>query len=291
MTSTQSTATASLVARVQDLVRENYLDADRADAIAAVLDGLTPPDPSADPARFAATLTEALQAAAHDKHLRVRHYPEGAPPSQEPEEVAAFWAAEARRTAGGVREVRRLDERTGVLVLGPVLCAPDDARPYVAAAFALLADVDRLVIDLRECVGGAPPTVALVASHLLGGQPVRLQDVVGRDGSADTSWTDPDVARLDPGVAVSVLTSARTFSGGEEVAYDLQALGRATVVGETTGGGAHPRVGFALTDSLQVHVPVARSVNATTGGNWEGVGVVPDVPCPADRALEVALVR
>ena len=85
--------------------------------------------------------------------------------------------------------------------------------------------------------------------------------------------------------------SARTFSGGEELAYDLQALGRARVVGETTGGGAHPRVGFPLTDVLQAHVPVARSVNALTEGNWEGVGVLPDVPCAADDALDVALGR
>ena len=88
---------------------------------------------------------------------------------------------------------------------------------------------------------------------------------------------------------VSVLVGARTFSGGEEVAYDLQALGRARVVGETSGGGAHPRVGFPLTDVLQAHVPVARSVNAVTGGNWEGVGVVPDLPCAAHDALDVAL--
>jgi len=84
-------------------------------------------------------------------------------------------------------------------------------------------------------------------------------------------------------------TSARTFSGGEELAYDLQALGRGRVVGEVSGGGAHPRRAFDLSDTLQVHVPVARSVNAVTGTNWEGVGVQPDVPCPADKALDVAL--
>jgi C-terminal processing protease CtpA/Prc len=86
-----------------------------------------------------------------------------------------------------------------------------------------------------------------------------------------------------------VLTSERTFSGGEELAYDLQSLGRARVVGETTGGGAHPREAFDLTPHLQLHVPIARSINAVTGTNWEGVGVVPDVGCPAEEALSRAV--
>lgn len=86
-----------------------------------------------------------------------------------------------------------------------------------------------------------------------------------------------------------IVTSARTFSGGEELAYDLQALDRATVIGETTGGGAHPREAFDLTEHLQLHVPMARSVNAVTGTNWEGTGVVPDVACSADDALSRAV--
>ena len=144
-------------------------------------------------------------------------------------------------------------------------------------------------LDVRDCVGGTPGAAALVVSHLVGADPVHVQDVVSRDGTTESYWTDPTVARLDPAVPVSVLVGSRTFSGGEEVAYDLQALGRARVVGETSGGGAHPRVGFPLTDVLQAHVPVARSVNAVTGGNWEGVGVVPDLPCAAHDALDVAL--
>lgn len=280
--------TTSLVRRVQDLVREHYVFADRADAIAAALDDLDLPG---DPASAAELLTTSLLHRSGDLHLRVRHYPDGVPPEQDEETVRAYWSEQARRTAGGVASVRRLDGGAGLMELAPVLPPSEDAAPYVAAGFALLAGVDRLVIDLRGCVGGSPETVALVVSHLVGPEPVHLQDLVGRDGDREAFWTDPAVARLHPDVSVTVLTSARTFSGGEELAYDLQALGRATVVGETTGGGAHPRRGFDLTDALQAHVPVARSVNAVTGGNWEGSGVVPDVACPAGQALERALGR
>ena len=278
--------TSSLVPRVQDLVREHYVFADRADDIAAALAGVALPD---DPARAAEALTTTLQAASGDLHLRVRHYPEGVPPEQGEEAVRAHWSREARRTAGGMAQVRRLDAGTGLLEIAPMLPPTEDAAPYVVAAFGLLNGVERVVIDLRACVGGSPETVALVVSHLVGPQPVHLQDLVGRDGSRESFRTDPAVDGLGERIPVVVLTSSRTFSGGEELAYDLQALGRATVVGETTGGGAHPRQGFDLTDVLQAHVPVARSVNVVTGGNWEGTGVTPDVACAAGRALGVAL--
>ena len=87
---------------------------------------------------------------------------------------------------------------------------------------------------------------------------------------------------------VYVLTSGNTFSGGEELAYDLQQLRRATVVGERTKGGAHPRTGHRLHPHLELTVPTGRAINPVSGTNWEGVGVVPDVAVPADRALTVA---
>ncbi len=119
-----------LVRRVQDLVREHYVFADRADDIAAALAGVALPD---DPARAAEALTTTLQAASGDLHLRVRHYPEGVPPEQGEEAVRAHWSREARRTAGGVAQVRRLDGGTGLLEIAPMLPPPEDAAPYVVA--------------------------------------------------------------------------------------------------------------------------------------------------------------
>lgn len=86
-----------------------------------------------------------------------------------------------------------------------------------------------------------------------------------------------------------VLTSASTFSGAEELAYDVQQHGRATIVGERTRGGAHPCVAHAAHPHLDVTVPVARPTHPVTGTNWEGTGVTPDVPVPAADALDAAL--
>jgi C-terminal processing protease CtpA/Prc len=87
---------------------------------------------------------------------------------------------------------------------------------------------------------------------------------------------------------VYVLTSKRTFSGGEEFTYDLQSLHRAKIVGETTGGGAHPVAPHELDEWFTILVPSGRPINPITKTNWEGVGVVPDIAVPPDAALEEA---
>jgi C-terminal processing protease CtpA/Prc len=90
---------------------------------------------------------------------------------------------------------------------------------------------------------------------------------------------------------VFVLTSGETFSGGEELSYDLQASRRAVLIGERTGGGANPARVLPLRHGFAAQIPFAQPINPITGKNWEGVGVTPDVTVPAERALDEALVR
>ncbi len=154
-----------------------------------------------------------------------------------------------------------------------------------------VADADALLVDLRENHGGHPATVALVASYLFDPAPVHLNDMFSHDdGSIQESWTLPEVrgARFGGKKPLYVLTSRETFSGGEELAYDLQCLHRAKVVGETTGGGANPGGPHELDDWFRIFVPEARPINPITKTNWERVGVVPDIPVPADVALKEA---
>jgi C-terminal processing protease CtpA/Prc len=90
---------------------------------------------------------------------------------------------------------------------------------------------------------------------------------------------------------VYVLTSSETFSGGEDFGYTLQALGRAEVIGEATGGGAHPTRPFPISAAVHISIPVARSISPVTGTNWQGTGVIPDTPVPAGQAYGVAYAR
>jgi C-terminal processing protease CtpA/Prc len=153
-------------------------------------------------------------------------------------------------------------------------------------------DAKALIIDLRSNGGGDPFTVALVASYLFGDKPVHINSLYFRPANrTDDFYTDPNVSGKKFGASkpVFVLTSSRTFSGAEEFAYDVQTQKRATIVGETTGGGANPGGAVRLPYDLTVFVPTGRAINPITKTNWEGVGVKPDVPAAADDALDVAL--
>jgi C-terminal processing protease CtpA/Prc len=114
-----------------------------------------------------------------------------------------------------------------------------------------------------------------------------------QDSLVRQNWTLPYVPgrRFGQDKPVYVLTSAVTFSGGEQLSYDLQQLGRATIVGETTRGGANPREGFTVHPHLEATISVATAVSPRTGGNWEGTGVAPDIPTAAGRARDTAYER
>jgi C-terminal processing protease CtpA/Prc len=251
-----------------------------------------------DEESLAAALTQELQSLNGDKHLRLLHSPSELPEREDEAAELATMAAWAERTAGGIARAERLDGNVGYLDLQPLLFPPSIAGEAVAAAMTLIAPADALLIDVRQCLGGTPDMVAMLCTYLFDGEPVHLIDLISRpaaDGTAELrqSWTMPFAPgrRFGPDKPVFVLTSSTTFSGGEELAYDLQKLGRATVVGERTRGGAHPVERFRIRPHLQATIPVARALSPVSGGNWEGTGVVPDVPVAAGEALDVACQR
>jgi retinol-binding protein 3 len=133
--------------------------------------------------------------------------------------------------------------------------------------------------------------VALITSYLFGAEPVHLNDIYNRPNDSTTQyWTRSYVPgrRFGARKPVYVLTSSHTFSAAEEFTYNLKNLKRATIVGETTGGGAHPGEHVALAARFAMFVPTGRAINPITKTNWEGTGVAPDVQAPADRAFDVA---
>jgi tetratricopeptide (TPR) repeat protein len=73
-------------------------------------------------------------------------------------------------------------------------------------------------------------------------------------------------------------------------AYDMQVYGRATVIGDSTGGGAHSVDLYPIDDLFEIYIPTARAINPVTSDNWDGTGVIPDVIVPSDAALDTALV-
>jgi len=248
-------------------------------------------DDLTDPECLADQVTVDLQEGNQDKHLRLKFHRTEVPDETDPVAEEKYWIDRARLDAGGVARVERLPGNIGLLEIRPLLFDPHHAGTAITAAMTLLAGTDALLLDLRGCLGGSPDQVALVCSHLFDGEPVHLNDLVRpATGEVRQFWTFPHLASPRYGGAkpIWVLTSGTTFSGGEELAYDLQQLGRATIVGERTGGGAHPRDGVKLHQHLEATIPVLRAINPVSGTNWEGVGVVPDVEVPAADAYDVA---
>ena len=158
-----------------------------------------------------------------------------------------------------------------------------------AAAMTFLANSDALIVDLRKNGGGQPGTVILLCSYFFDESDAPQRIYTRTTDTTQQYWSLPVVpGKKLLGKDVYVLTSSRTFSGAEEFAYNLQSQKRGTIVGETTGGGAHPTRGFRSTSTSAIGVPFARAINPVTKTNWEGTGVKPDVAVPADQALLTA---
>jgi len=192
----------------------------------------------------------------------------------------------------GIHRVERLDGNIGYLDLRRVPM-PENAGPAIAAAMELVSGTYALIIDLRQNGGGSPDGVAFWCSYLLPEEPAHLNDIFHADtGQTRQFWSLPYLpGSRYTGRPVYVLTSSRTFSGGEDFCYTLQALGRAELIGETTGGGAHPTRPFPISPAVHIAIPFARSINPITGTNWQGTGVIPDTPVPADEAYRVAYAK
>jgi retinol-binding protein 3 len=243
-----------------------------------------------DATAFARLLTTHLREVSHDKHLAVNFSPAVLPkdePGPNPEAQGRM-RAQVERNNCFFEKVEILPQNIGYLKFNafpdPALCGPT-----ATAAMNFLGHVDSLIIDLRENGGGDPRMVAYISSYLFG-ETTHLNDLYNRKQDATTQyWTLPYVPGPNlAGKPVFLLTASRTFSGAEEFSYNLKNLKRATIIGETTGGGAHPVSGHRIDDHFMIGVPFARAVNPISKTNWEGTGVEPDVKVPAAEALDVA---
>lgn len=238
-------------------------------------------------------LTADLRAISHDGHLHFEYDPNGIPGDGPGDGDATPEQMEAQRpwlekVNFGFEKAERMRGNVGYLeIMGFV--PPELGGETASAAMQFLANSDVLILDLRRNGGGEPSMIAYLLSYVFD-QKTHLNDIYDRTTGKTQEWWTHDVPGKKYGGSkpIYVLTSHDTFSGGEELAYDLKTLGRATIVGETTGGGAHPVRAYKVSDHFAVGVPYARAINPVTHTNWEGKGVAPDIAVPADQALDTA---
>jgi len=239
---------------------------------------------------FAALLTDHLQEISHDKHLRVNFVPTVLPkdePGPNPDADARM-RTQLERNNCFFEKAERLPSNIGLLKFN-AFANPAACGDTATAAMNFLGNVDAIIFDLRDNGGGDPKMIAYISTYLFA-ETTHLNDLYLRKENKTTEyWTLPNVpGKRLAGKPVFVLTSKRTFSGAEEFSYNLKNLKRATIIGEITGGGAHPVSGHRIDDHFMIGVPFARAVNPISKTNWEGTGVEPDVKVPAGEALDVA---
>jgi hypothetical protein len=281
-------------------LRETYVLEDKAEA---TIDALTRRlaageyDAVAHGDELSLLLTEHMHAVSNDQHLNVNFSPVAFPappaqpaqPSPRPPAELEEMRRQATQASCGFEKLEILAGNVGYLNLTTFSADPEICGPTATATMAFFENVDALIVDMRDNEGGDPAMVAYVSTYLFA-ERTHLDDLWTRStGETVEYWTKPEL----PGKRlvtqpVYVLTSARTFSAGEEFAYNLQSLKRATIVGETTRGGAHGVRTERVDDRFAIRVPFQRAINPVTKTNWEGTGVAPDVKVPAAGALEKA---
>jgi hypothetical protein len=239
----------------------------------------------ADPESFAKAMTEWLRKTASDGHFALDY---SATEIAENGLVSSFNEAEMARWYGpqinhGIEKIERLP---GNIILLDIRAFPPlpMAADVFAAMMTIAAQGDALIIDLRQN-GGLMSGYLLSPGSKLSGSYDRPSNTYSTQTSP--TWVPGRIFGIEK--PIYILTSKKTFSAAEAFAYDFQALKRATIVGEVTGGGANPFEYRRVHPHFALSLPEARSVNPITGTNWQDVGVKPDVPVAADRALETAV--
>lgn len=287
----------AVIASLADQLHANYVFPEVAGQVSAALvakDAKGGYAMATDTETFAEALSKDLRDFGKDGHFQVDFAPGYQPhpttvadqkPSKEHQELIR---QEIASMGYGIQRVERLSGNVGYIELrgfGPT----DMVSEALSSAMRLVSGTDALILDLRRNGGGEPSTVAYWMSHFFAADDKRhLNDIYTRPtDKTEQYWTTPtvDTHYTKP---VYVLTSARTFSGGEECAYDFQTQKRATLVGETTGGGANPGDDFSISHDFIAFIPTGRSINPVTHTNWEHVGVKPDIATSAADAQKTA---
>ena len=251
-------------------------------------------DQIADYQSFGSKVTEDLRSVNNDRHIGLRYAPEYIAMYKKSQadtnnrELEEYEKKMREFNNFNFKEIKILPGNVGYLKFNSFVDA-SFSGPTAIAALNFLAHTNALIIDLTDNGGGSPSLIQLITTYFFEDSE-HLNSFYIREGDkTEQFWTLPYVPGPKmTGTDLYVLTSSRTFSGAEEFTYNLKNMKRATIVGETTGGGAHPVEQYVINDNFDISIPFGRAINPITKTNWEGTGVEPDVKTTKDMAFETA---
>jgi hypothetical protein len=268
---------------------------------------------AANQIELAELLTRDLREWSNDRHLNVRYDPDASgdsildPESWEKQKPSMFpratdsgsgprgpvpdqrMSARLEQDNYHFRQTKTLSGNVGYLELAGFAPGPT-AEEKAAQAMSTLAKSDALIIDLRDCPGGAAEMVNFLASYFFDAEPrVLMNRYVRPTNERVQSKTLANIpGKRMPETDLYILVSAHTASAGESFSYTLQQYGRAQIVGEQTAGAGYNNIIVPLGKNLAFSVSYARPEHPRSGKGWEAVGVQPDIAVPAGEALVVA---
>ena len=238
---------------------------------------------------FAAALTESVQSINKDKHMRIWKNQPYEAPNNTPErliEEKLDQIDKSRRFNSGFSTVKVMEGNVGYLDLR-AFAGFQGAKEITDSYMKLMANCDAVIIDLSKNGGGDPEMVQYLCSFFFD-KKVHLNSLYFRQGDRTIDfWTLDEVnGEKMADVPLFVMTGSKTFSGAEEFSYNMQTQKRATLVGQTTGGGANPGSSMGINENLTVFIPGGMAINPITKTNWEGVGVIPEIKTTEEKAFD-----
>jgi retinol-binding protein 3 len=284
-----------LINAISDSLDKHYIFPDQAGNISSYLHAQLKANAYTqlvnDPEKLAQQIGKDISTVYHDPHMRVQYDPGFVtqvaydPTPEEMQQVKKYWVEHNY----SFQKAEVLPGNIGYLSFNLFVGDIEAAKHTIKSALSFLANTDALIIDLRENMGGDPRMVSQVESYFFK-EKTPMNNLINRS-TKDTTFLFADPAKADSlhlDMPIYILTSKNTFSGAEDFSYGMLVAKRACLVGETTGGGAHPQMPFSVNQGFVVYIPFARSLNAVTHTDWEGTGVIPDVKIPAVNALNKA---
>lgn len=229
---------------------------------------------------FADALTASVQSINKDKHMRIRANRPYEALESTPERMLEERLHQINRVKqfnGGFNTVQLLEGNVAYLDIR-AFAGLEQAKELTDAYMKLMARADAVIIDLTQNGGGSPRMVQYLCSYFFD-QKLHLNSLYWRQGDhTEEYWTLDEVGGTKmPNIPLFVLLGEQTFSGAEEFSYNMQTQKRATLVGQTSGGGANPGRSMRLNEHMSVFIPTGRAINPITKTSWEGTGVVPEV--------------
>lgn len=286
---------SATIANVSKSLKDNYIFLDTARRMGNFISQqlkMGAYDTIRTPDVFAHKLTTDLRSVYHDGHLSITYDPPVAKIDEKPDTVAQRTKRLPfrKQVNFGMEKIEIMAGNISYLKLKGFFSPDEEMKSVVTAALRFVSNSNALVIDIRDNRGGDPAAVSFFCGFFFN-EKTHLNDLYCRkDRSYTEFWTSPDTTlKALKNIPIYVLTNKRTFSAGEELAYNLQTQRRDIIIGERTGGGAHPVAPEVVGNGFTANIPNSRAINPITKTNWEGVGVKPDIEVTPDKALETAI--